>query len=127
MNISLGTDVAQTFAFDDDATEPNNKIVYRIESGGLDKFRINSDTGEITVIEGSNLDRDVFEIQYSLSILAIDRGTPPNTGMIRQCNINCVTCTLIFNIYKTSSHICDAVTDVTIFSPLLFNHWRCLR
>ena len=75
-----GTYVAKTFAFDDDATKPNNETVYRIESGGLDKFRINAETGVITVIEGSSLDRDVFETQYSLSILAIDRGTPPRSG-----------------------------------------------
>ena len=75
-----GTYVTQTFAFDNDATEPNNQIVYRIEGGGLDKFRINAETGVITVIEGSSLDRDVFETQYSLSILAIDRGTPPRSG-----------------------------------------------
>jgi hypothetical protein len=72
--------VTQVFAFDDDGTAPNNEIIYRIESGAQDKFRVDPDSGALTVEYGANLDRDKFPHSYSLKVTAIDRGTPPKTG-----------------------------------------------
>ena len=77
----LGFHVTTVHAEDDDITSPNNEVIYRVDSGGLDKFRINAQTGDITVESGANLDRDVYATAYTLKILAIDRGTPPLTGM----------------------------------------------
>ena len=42
----LGTFVASVSAADDDATAPNNEIVYRIEGGGLDRFIIDPTSGK---------------------------------------------------------------------------------
>ena len=67
-------------ATDNDGTSPNNEVIYRIESGAKDKFRINAETGVIIVEAGANLDRDSYGGKYSFAVLAIDRGTPPNTG-----------------------------------------------
>ncbi|CAL1529751.1 unnamed protein product, partial [Lymnaea stagnalis] len=66
-------------ASDFDGTSPNNEFIYRIESGALDKFRINFQTGAVEVEKGADLDRESKEI-YTLTISAIDRGTPPLTG-----------------------------------------------
>lgn len=66
-------------AEDFDATSPNNYLIYRIESGALDKFRINFETGEVEVDKGADLDRETKD-EYILSISAIDRGTPPLIG-----------------------------------------------
>ena len=77
---STGTNVTQVFAQDNDGTAPNNEVIYRIESGAQDKFRIDAQIGIITVESGADLDREKFPHQYTLSVVAIDRGTPPNTG-----------------------------------------------
>lgn len=63
-----------------DGTAPNNEVIYRIESGAQDKFRINPTTGVLIVEYGADLDRDKFPHSYTLSVMAIDRGTPPRTG-----------------------------------------------
>ena len=61
-------------ATDADGTAPNNEIIYRIDSGARDKFRVDADTGKITVESGADLDRDIYEKEYQISALAIDRG-----------------------------------------------------
>ncbi|GFO23560.1 cadherin-23, partial [Plakobranchus ocellatus] len=66
-------------AIDNDGTSPNNDFIYRIESGALDKFRINFGTGAIQVETGAELDREA-KSEYTLTLSAIDRGTPPRTG-----------------------------------------------
>ena len=79
-NSQENTFVTQVFASDTDGTAPNNEIIYRIESGARDKFRIDGQTGRITVESGANLDRDIYGTQYRLHVLGIDRGTPSLTG-----------------------------------------------
>ena len=79
-----GFHVTSVHADDDDITAPNNEVIYRLESGGLDKFRIDAQTGDITVESGANLDRDLYNTEYTLKILAFDRGTPPLTGQQNQ-------------------------------------------
>ena len=61
-------------AVDNDVTSPNNQVLYRIESGARDKFRIDSLSGAISVESGASLDRDVYGATYTLSVVAIDRG-----------------------------------------------------
>ncbi|XP_070186164.1 cadherin-23-like isoform X3 [Littorina saxatilis] len=78
-NSPEGTSVLTVTATDEDATSPNNDFFYRIESGALDKFRINFDTGEITVESGAKLDREDKQ-EYHLRISATDRGNPPLTN-----------------------------------------------
>ncbi|XP_033230917.1 cadherin-23 isoform X2 [Belonocnema kinseyi] len=73
-----GTTVLQVKAWDKDLSSPNNKLVYRIQSGAGDKFVIGPETGIIKVAPGSNLDPDLTSpktTQYTLSVVAIDSGT----------------------------------------------------
>ena len=68
-------------ATDDDGTSPNNDFFYRVDSGALDKFRIDFDTGEIFVETGARLDREEKQ-QYLLRVSATDRGNPALTGSL---------------------------------------------
>lgn len=79
MFISLATKVGIINATDKDGTDTNRKISYYIETGGMDKFRINGNTGLILVDLNAKIDREEFET-YNLTVLAIDRGTPPKNG-----------------------------------------------
>ena len=79
-NAISGTSVVQVFATDGDSTPPSNTVLYRIDSGASDKFRINFNTGEITVELGAKLDRET-KSSYTLNISATDRGATPRTGM----------------------------------------------
>ncbi|KAK3610662.1 hypothetical protein CHS0354_028042 [Potamilus streckersoni] len=72
-NAKSGTHVGMVSATDADIIERNNKISFAIETGGLDKFRINSTTGNITVQVGAHFDRDDIKL-YNLTIIAIDQG-----------------------------------------------------
>ena len=72
--------MTKVVATDADVTSPNNELIYRIESGARDKFRIDAETGDITVESGADLDRDRYGEMYTLKVLAIDRGTPQQTG-----------------------------------------------
>ncbi|CAH1794571.1 unnamed protein product [Owenia fusiformis] len=75
------TKVAVVKAYDDDRPgTPNSDIIYRIDSGSQDKYGIEANTGLIYVYPRANLDRDAFGESYTLHVLAIDRGTPPQTG-----------------------------------------------
>ena len=67
-------------AVDADGTSPNHDVVYRIERGARDKFRISPRGGVLTVETGADLDRDRYGSSYLLTVVAIDRGTPPLTG-----------------------------------------------
>lgn len=70
--------VAQVKAWDKDLSSPNNKLVYRIQSGAGDKFVISPEIGVIRVAPGSNLDPDLTSpktTRYSLNVIAIDSGT----------------------------------------------------
>ncbi|CAG5135838.1 unnamed protein product, partial [Candidula unifasciata] len=72
---SIPENSQEVSAVDYDGTNPNNDLIYRIESGALDKFRINFKTGEVQVDKGAELDRET-RAEYVLTISAIDRGTP---------------------------------------------------
>lgn len=68
-------DIFQVNAIDLDAPNtPNSKINYRIESGGRDKFNIDSNSGIIRISENTNLDRDIYGSFYTLKIVANDFG-----------------------------------------------------
>lgn len=70
--------VVQVKAWDKDLSSPNNKLVYRIQSGAGDKFVISPEIGVIRVAPGSNLDPDLTSpktTRYSLNVIAIDSGT----------------------------------------------------
>ena len=74
-----GTSVVIVTATDNDSTKPNNEFLYRIDSGAGDKFRINFQTGEITVEIGAKLDRE-DKASYTLNVSATDRGATSETG-----------------------------------------------
>ncbi|CAH0559968.1 unnamed protein product [Brassicogethes aeneus] len=64
-------------AFDADTPPFNNLIRYFIKEGDTDIFRINASTGEISLLRA--LDREI-QGEYSLSLVAMDTGSPPLTG-----------------------------------------------
>lgn len=74
-----GTSVTKIRAHDADITSPNNEVIYRIDSGAFDKFRIDAVSGILTVEKGAILDREMMA-KYQLNVSAIDRGTPSNHG-----------------------------------------------
>ena len=68
-NTKAGANVTSVLAKDGDAPgTPNSQIIYRIESGARDKFRIDAELGVIVVESGANLDRDVFGKEYTLKV-----------------------------------------------------------
>lgn len=81
-----GTKILKVTAHDQDGTSPNNDFFYRIDSGALDKFRIDFQTGDILVEVGALLDREE-RADYTLRISATDRGNPPLTGY---CNVTII-------------------------------------
>ncbi|KAL7302845.1 hypothetical protein TKK_0004077 [Trichogramma kaykai] len=88
-----GTSVLQVKAWDKDLSSPNNKIVYRIQSGAGDKFVIEPETGTIRVAPGSNLDPDLTSnrtAKYSLRVLAIDSGAEIQRSAEVQVNITII-------------------------------------
>ncbi|XP_014770934.2 cadherin-23 [Octopus bimaculoides] len=74
-----GTSVSKVHANDADISSPNNEVIYRIDSGAFDKFRMDASSGTITVEKGAILDREMMA-KYVLNVSAIDRGTPSNHG-----------------------------------------------
>lgn len=77
--LTIDTTVATVVATDADGTSPNNQFIYRIESGALDKFRLDFETGRVFVAPGVRLDRE-DQATYVMNVSAIDKGTPPLTG-----------------------------------------------
>ncbi|VDI43587.1 Hypothetical predicted protein [Mytilus galloprovincialis] len=77
-NATVGNYVGRVHATDGDGTEANYDFSYYIITGsGL--FRINGTSGQITVNLNAEFDRETTEV-YNLTIVAVDRGTPPKTG-----------------------------------------------
>lgn len=73
-----------------DGSSPNNRIVYRIQSGASDKFVIDSETGVISVARGASLDPDLSsprKLHYSLVVLAID-GASGESQMHASVSVN---------------------------------------
>ncbi|XP_050394981.1 cadherin-23 isoform X6 [Patella vulgata] len=93
-NSTEGTVLLVVKATDLDGTNPNNEFIYRIESGALDKFRINFATGELTVETGAKLNREEKDV-YIMNVSAIDKGTPPQTGR----------CTVVVNLTDVNDEI----------------------
>ncbi len=80
---TLEIDIAEnlgngTLVIDADATDSeNDTVTWSIESGNLDGiFAIDVTTGEITIIDSTNLDFDTGNTSYDLVIRATDDGTP---------------------------------------------------
>lgn len=77
-------------AFDLDGSAPNNRIVYRIQSGASDKFVIDPESGVISVARGASLDPDLStprKLHYSLVVLAID-GASGESQMHASVSVN---------------------------------------
>ncbi len=77
-----GYSVITTQATDSDATAPNNELIYRIDSGAKDKFRIDAQTGLITVESGADLDRDVYGARYTLRVCLCTVYVKRNTQLL---------------------------------------------
>ncbi|CAG2237927.1 unnamed protein product [Mytilus edulis] len=77
-NATFGDYVGNVTATDEDGTNENKDLSYYIIIGsGL--FRINGQSGVITVNLNAEFDRETTSV-YNLTIVAVDRGTPPRTG-----------------------------------------------
>ncbi|XP_072278551.1 neural-cadherin-like [Pyxicephalus adspersus] len=76
-NITVGTIITQVTATDADSSE-NGQISYNIQpnSDVLEEFYIDQNG---SLIVAKSLDREIIS-QYALVILAIDQGSPPQTG-----------------------------------------------
>ncbi|XP_017783736.1 PREDICTED: cadherin-related tumor suppressor [Nicrophorus vespilloides] len=64
-------------AYDADTPPFNSLVRYFIKEGDTDIFRINASTGEISLLRA--LDREQ-QAEYTLSLVAMDTGSPPLTG-----------------------------------------------
>ncbi|XP_046672662.1 cadherin-23 isoform X2 [Homalodisca vitripennis] len=76
-----GSTVLQVKATDEDASAPNNQVVYRIQSGAGDKFVIDPTSGILSVANGASLDPDGTEprtTHYSMVVVALDGGIGGN-------------------------------------------------
>ena len=76
-DVPAATSIFQVEATDADGSAPNNRIAYRIQSGAMDKFVIDSDSGTVRIAEGASLDPDQSHPRrssYQLHILALDGG-----------------------------------------------------
>ncbi|GAB6026551.1 hypothetical protein CHUAL_012969 [Chamberlinius hualienensis] len=76
-DIRPGDPIIQLHAYDNDGSYPNNQVVYRLLSGGQDKFVIHVQQGVISVAQAANLDPDLTEPKthyYVLNVAAVDGG-----------------------------------------------------
>ncbi|XP_041364065.1 cadherin-23-like [Gigantopelta aegis] len=71
-NSHVGSLVFTVSAKDKDGSKPNNEVMYTLESVGLDKFVINSTSGQIHL--RNTIDRESDKKQYNLTVVATDRG-----------------------------------------------------
>ncbi|XP_041350814.1 protocadherin Fat 4-like [Gigantopelta aegis] len=76
--VGPGDVVGRVTAHDDDATEPNNQLLYLLTNDTLGKFRVDINTGDLIVLESffSRPRRD----EYSLTVEARDMGFPSRTS-----------------------------------------------
>ncbi|KAJ8972931.1 hypothetical protein NQ317_011741 [Molorchus minor] len=85
-----GTSLLQVKAYDLDGSAPNNRVVYRIQSGAADKFVIVPENGVISVARGASLDPDLTQprrTHYSLTVVAID-GAPGENQLQAAVTVN---------------------------------------
>ncbi|XP_053960517.1 cadherin-related tumor suppressor-like [Anastrepha ludens] len=64
-------------AYDADTPPFNSQVRYFLKEGDTDLFRINASTGEISLLRA--LDREA-RAEYTLTLVAMDTGSPPLTG-----------------------------------------------
>ncbi|CAH0406955.1 unnamed protein product [Chilo suppressalis] len=64
-------------AYDADSPPFNNQVRYFIKEGDADLFKINASSGQISLLR--TLDREAQD-EYTLSVVAMDTGSPPLTG-----------------------------------------------
>ncbi|XP_067625323.1 cadherin-related tumor suppressor-like [Eurosta solidaginis] len=64
-------------AYDADTPPFNSQVRYFLKEGDTDLFRINASTGEISLLRA--LDREA-KSEYTLTLVAMDTGSPPLTG-----------------------------------------------
>ncbi|XP_076252739.1 cadherin-related tumor suppressor fat isoform X2 [Rhynchophorus ferrugineus] len=75
---SIGTKVVTVKAIDKDVRYQNNQFSYSIIGGNIDQaFKVDPQTGDIQT--SRELDRETIAM-YSLTVGAIDTGSPPQTG-----------------------------------------------
>ncbi|XP_067884883.1 cadherin-related family member 2-like [Heterodontus francisci] len=79
--------VVSIWASDNDATDPNRRMTYRIDDGARDQFIVSMEKGDphrsavcIRVNPESRLDYDDGPRKYKLTVAANDFGFEPNTG-----------------------------------------------
>ncbi|ESO87057.1 hypothetical protein LOTGIDRAFT_154544 [Lottia gigantea] len=116
-NLFTGTVLLEVKASDSDGTNPNNEIIYRIESGALDKFRINFETGQLLVETGARLNREEKDV-FVMNVSAIDKGTPPQTG---RCTVT-VTLTDVNDempVFKPASQTVGIIESANVGDALL--------
>ncbi|XP_071114980.1 protocadherin Fat 4-like [Haliotis cracherodii] len=70
----LGSHAGDASAVDGDVTDPNSVVHYHLLGGGLDKFTIHEETGQLTLV--SSLMEDPKRSEYNVKVLAFDMGTP---------------------------------------------------
>lgn len=71
---TVGTKIQTIKATDNDKTEENNRIMYLLRAGGVGKFQLDFDTGDLVLAD--KLTRAPQFEEYVLEIKAIDSGKP---------------------------------------------------
>ncbi|ESO84012.1 hypothetical protein LOTGIDRAFT_229554 [Lottia gigantea] len=71
---AIGENVGEIIASDFDCSEKNQRLMYSIKNGGLSKFSIDSNTGNISVID--SLVTPPYQDEYDLKVEVLDSGTP---------------------------------------------------
>ncbi|XP_014481173.1 PREDICTED: cadherin-related tumor suppressor [Dinoponera quadriceps] len=69
--------IIQVKAYDADTPPYNDQVRYFLKEGDTDLFRINASTGDIFLLRP--LDRELMS-EYTLTLVAMDTGSPPLTG-----------------------------------------------
>ncbi|XP_050346930.1 cadherin-related tumor suppressor [Nymphalis io] len=69
--------ILKVHAYDADSPPFNNQVRYFIKEGDADIFKINASSGQISLLR--TLDRETQD-EYTLSLVAMDTGSPPLTG-----------------------------------------------
>ncbi|XP_034946688.1 cadherin-related tumor suppressor [Chelonus insularis] len=69
--------ITQVKAYDADTPPYNDQVRYFLKEGDTDLFRINASTGDIFLLRP--LDRETVS-EYTLTLVAMDTGSPPLTG-----------------------------------------------
>lgn len=71
----------------DGTTNRKCTCTYRLEDPSENVFEINSETGEVSMVDGTSLDRERDGPYYSVGIIARDQGSPPKDSETLVLNI----------------------------------------